>query len=54
TGGGKGIGRGIALCLADAGADVVVAARTLSEVQSVAAEVEAKGQRAIGLSVDVT
>ena len=54
TGGGKGIGRGIALCLADAGADVVVAARTLSEVQSVAAEVEAKGQRASGLSVDVT
>ena len=54
TGGGKGIGRGIALCLAQAGADVVVAARTLSEVQSVAAEVEALGRRAIGLSVDVT
>lgn len=54
TGGGKGIGRGICLCLAEAGADVVVAARTLSEVQSVAAEVEALGRRAIGLSVDVT
>ena len=54
TGGGKGIGRGIALCLADAGADVVVAARTASDVQSVAAEVEAKGRRAIGMQVDVT
>ena len=28
TGAGKGIGRGIALCLAEAGADVVVSSRT--------------------------
>jgi len=54
TGAGKGIGRGIALCLAEAGADVVVAARTLSDVQAVAAEIEQLGRRAIAVSVDVT
>ncbi len=54
TGGGKGIGRGIALCLAEAGADVVVCARTAADVKSVAAEVEALGRRAIAISADVT
>jgi 7-alpha-hydroxysteroid dehydrogenase len=54
TGAGKGIGRGIALCLAEAGADVVVAARTLSDVQSVASEIEQLGRRAMAVSVDVT
>lgn len=54
TGGGKGIGRGIALCLATAGADVVVCARTAADVRSVAAEVEALGRRAIAISADVT
>ena len=54
TGGGKGIGRGIARCLAQAGADVVVASRTNSDVQSVADEVRALGRRSIGISVDVT
>ena len=54
TGGGKGIGRGIALCLAEAGADVVVCARTLADVKAVAAEVEALGRRARAVSVDVT
>jgi len=54
TGAGKGIGRGIALCLAEAGADVVVASRTLSDVQAVAAEIEQLGRRAIPVAVDVT
>lgn len=54
TGGGKGIGRGIALCLAEAGADIVVCARTAADVRSVAAEVEALGRRAIAISADVT
>ena len=54
TGGGKGIGRGIALCLAQAGADVVVASRTNSDVQSVADEIRALGRRSVGVSVDVT
>jgi 7-alpha-hydroxysteroid dehydrogenase len=54
TGAGKGIGRGIALCLAEAGADVVVSARTLSDVQEVAAEIEKLGRRALAVSADVT
>jgi 7-alpha-hydroxysteroid dehydrogenase len=54
TGGGKGIGRGIALCLAEAGADVVVCARTLKDVKGVAEEIEALGRRARAVSVDVT
>ena len=54
TGGGKGIGRGIALCLARAGADVVVAARTATDVEAVATEVRELGRRAVGVSVDVT
>jgi 7-alpha-hydroxysteroid dehydrogenase len=54
TGAGKGIGRGIALCLAHAGADVVVSARTLSDVQGVAAEIEKLGRRALAVSADVT
>ena len=54
TGGGKGIGRGIALCLAQAGADVVVVSRTRDQVASVAREVEALGRRAVALAADVT
>lgn len=39
TGGGRGIGRAIALTFAQEGADIVVAARTLSQVESVAKEI---------------
>ena len=39
TGGGRGIGRAIALTYAQAGADVVLGARTLSDVEAVAEEV---------------
>ncbi len=53
TGGGKGIGRGIALGFAEAGADVVVAARTQADVEAVAAEVEATGRRALPVVADV-
>jgi len=54
TGGGKGIGRGIALCLAQAGADVVVCARTAADVKAVVAEIEALGRRARAVTADVT
>ncbi len=54
TGAGKGIGRGIALCLAEAGADVVVAARTVADVESVAEEIRAMGRNAAGVPTDVT
>jgi NAD(P)-dependent dehydrogenase (short-subunit alcohol dehydrogenase family) len=54
TGGGRGLGRAIALALADAGADVAVTARTLAQIESVAAEVRAKGRVAAAIPCDVT
>ena len=54
TGGGKGLGKAIALGLAEAGANVIVAARTLEEVEAVAAEARALGREALAVSADVT
>ncbi|MCE7929243.1 MAG: SDR family oxidoreductase [Dehalococcoidia bacterium] len=54
TGGNGGIGRGIALGLASAGADIAIAARDSSKSQSVRAEVEALGRRAVAVDCDVT
>ena len=53
TGGGRGIGRAIALKFADAGADVVVVARTRAEIDSVAEEIRAKGRRSLAIPCDV-
>ncbi|MFN3233283.1 MAG: SDR family NAD(P)-dependent oxidoreductase [Alphaproteobacteria bacterium] len=54
TGGGKGIGRGIVHCLAEAGADVVIAARSKDDIESVAQEVRDRGRQAIAVQTDVT
>lgn len=54
TGGGRGIGEGIARTLAAAGARVVVAARRVAEVEAVAAAIVADGGEAIGVGCDVT
>ncbi|HOJ52044.1 MAG TPA: glucose 1-dehydrogenase [Syntrophales bacterium] len=54
TGGGRGIGRAIALGLADSGAQVVVTARTQSEIDQVAKEIEAKGGKALAVVTDLT
>jgi 7-alpha-hydroxysteroid dehydrogenase len=54
TGAGKGIGAACALALADAGADVVCAARTASDVDDVAASVRERGRRALAVPTDVT
>ncbi len=53
TGGGRGIGRGIALALADCGADVVAIARRQEDVDAVAEEVKSRGRRGLGISADV-
>ena len=53
TGGGRGMGEAIALGLAEAGADVVVAARRTAEVEQVAEKVRAKGRRALAVTCDV-
>jgi 7-alpha-hydroxysteroid dehydrogenase len=53
TGGGRGIGRGIALALAECGADVAVLARRQTDVDAVAKEVEKRGRRGLGIAGDV-
>ena len=54
TGAGRGLGRQMALHLADAGADIVCAARTKAQIQAVAEEIEAKGRRALVIPTDVS
>ena len=54
TGGGTGIGRGVALALARAGADTVVAARTPEPLEETCAKVRALGRRALAVQTDVT
>jgi 7-alpha-hydroxysteroid dehydrogenase len=54
TGAGKGIGRGIALALARAGADVALVARTKDDLDAVAGEIQALGRTAVAIPADVT
>lgn len=53
TGSGRGIGAGTALAYADAGADVVLSARTLSQLEETAEKVRARGRRALIVPCDV-
>ncbi|MGH9271324.1 MAG: SDR family NAD(P)-dependent oxidoreductase [Ilumatobacteraceae bacterium] len=53
TGAGRGIGRGNAIGLAEAGADVVVGARREHEVEAVADEIRALARRAVAVKADV-
>lgn len=53
TGGGRGIGRAVALALGAAGAHVVVAARTQSEIEAVAREIVDAGGAASACVVDI-
>jgi len=53
TGGSRGIGKAIALCLAEAGADVILASRKLPELQAVAQEISQMGRRALAVPANV-
>lgn len=52
TGASRGIGKGIALAFAEAGADLVLSARTVPDLEQTAKEVEALGQRALVVEMD--
>ena len=54
TGGTSGIGRALALGLAEAGADVVPSSRRREQVDATAAEIEARGRRTVRVASDVT
>lgn len=54
TGAGRGIGRSIALGLAEHGADVVLCSRTQKELQQVAQEVKSLGQKALPFVIDMS
>ena len=54
TGSGKGIGRGIALTLAEAGADIVSVDKVAEDNQRVAEEIRNLGRQCLALAVDVT
>ncbi|MGI5163436.1 SDR family oxidoreductase [Spirillospora sp. CA-253888] len=54
TGAGRGIGAATAVALAQAGADVVLSARTEEQLRKVAAEVEAAGRRALVVPADLS
>jgi NAD(P)-dependent dehydrogenase (short-subunit alcohol dehydrogenase family) len=53
TGGGTGIGRAIALELAELGADVVVASRDLQHLEPIAGEIRDLGRRALAIPTDI-
>ena len=53
TGGGRGIGRATALSFANEGADIVLAARTKTEINNVAKEIKDMGRKALPIVTDV-
>jgi NAD(P)-dependent dehydrogenase (short-subunit alcohol dehydrogenase family) len=53
TGGGRGIGKAVALAYAREGADIALVARSAAEIEAAALEVEALGRRALAIQADV-
>ena len=53
TGGSHGIGRSIALALADEGCNVAICARNKERIKKIIVEIKAKGVESIGISADV-
>lgn len=53
TGGGRGLGRSIALAYAEEGADVAVVSRTPSELDAVAGEIRSLGRRGLAITAEL-
>jgi NAD(P)-dependent dehydrogenase (short-subunit alcohol dehydrogenase family) len=53
TGGGRGIGRAIALAFAEPGSTVAIAARTRSDLEATGSEIEKRGAAPVLLTVDI-
>jgi 7-alpha-hydroxysteroid dehydrogenase len=54
TGAGRGLGAATAVALAEAGADVVISARTAEQLEQVAAQVRATGRQAVVVPADLS
>ncbi|MBI5304540.1 MAG: SDR family oxidoreductase [Chloroflexi bacterium] len=54
TGGGRGLGRAIALAFADAGAEVAVASRTREQLDEVVGAIQAQGRCGLAIEADVS
>jgi len=54
TGASRGLGKAMALALAEAGADLVLSARTVVDLEGTASEVKRLGRRAVVVQADVT
>jgi 7-alpha-hydroxysteroid dehydrogenase len=54
TGAGRGLGAATAVALAEAGADVVISARTAAQLEQVAAQVRAAGRQAVVVPADLS
>jgi len=53
TGGSRGIGKAIALCLAEAGADIILASRKLPDLQAAAQEIPQMGRKTLVVPANV-
>ena len=54
TGGSRGIGKSIALLLAEEGCNVAICARSQSDIDVTVREIESKGVGALGIAADIT
>ena len=54
TGAGRGLGAATAVALAEAGADVVISARTAEQLEQVAEQIREKGRKAVVVPADLS
>ena len=54
TGGGTGLGKEMSLSMADAGADIIIAARRIEPIEEVAKQIREIGSKSIAISTDAT